>query len=72
MTENLIKMDDLGVPLFFETPILFKWVETTNYPLDMVFQLPKGSHQLVGFDKNLLNFNSFVTKISSYPITVST
>ena len=72
MTENLIKMDDLGVPLFLETPILFKWVETTNYPLDMVFQLPKDSHQLVGFDKNLLNFNSFVTKISSYPITVST
>ena len=28
--ENPIKMDDLGVPLFSETPICFKWVETTK------------------------------------------
>ena len=28
--ENPIKMDDLGVPLFLETPICFFWVDQTE------------------------------------------
>ena len=37
--ENPIKMDDLGVPLFLDTPIYLHWVEDSAICLKLVFCL---------------------------------
>jgi len=55
MMENLIKMDDLGVPLFLETPIYFLiyltlsqgcWIFTSAAHLDFSIVLPSKSRMI--------------------------
>ena len=47
--ENPIKIDDLGVPLFLETPIHSLEPETTHF-VGQSFQLVHFSNSLLGFN----------------------
>ena len=49
--ENPIKMDDLGVPLFLETPIYLISPQVPLGPLEsMIFRIPEVSTKITGWN----------------------